>query len=223
MSVGPRALWASLRAEGVGATWRQVRTRLFGSETYYVMLRRLEPPPASVELPCAIAGATVRAMTAADVDAVAARVPFRMSRLPQRERCAAIARCLDDAVVAVRDGRVVGAAWYGDQFDAGQPWFAVVEPHAPRPVRIGLGFFVVAGEQVAAWQLARVATDRLAARGVRTLVVPIRSDNKPSMLMSRLNGARMVARCVVRYRWGRRTVRAEAVGDGPAFAPQLQT
>ena len=110
---------------------------------------------------------------------------------------------LSDGVVAIRDGQIVGAAWYTDTVTAAQSWFKVVEPRLIAPARFTANIFVVPGDKGAAWALMKTASECLATAGVRTIVGVIGVQNTPSILMSRMLGSKMVARLWLRHRFGR--------------------
>jgi hypothetical protein len=114
-------------------------------------------------------------------------------------------------MVATRQGRIVGAVWYTKSVAVEQPWHVAVEPHLVQPALLTSNIFIVPGDKAAAWALAKSATDQLAATGVRTIVGLVQSHNTPSILMSRLLGARMVARMSVRYWFGRAKAVVEPV------------
>jgi hypothetical protein len=203
----------SLRMDGLRLTLRRARTHLFGVEHYYVFVRHLEPPPEAVEFPIEANGIVVRAMTERD------RADILIRR---REPRAVQGPC--EGMVATRDGRIVGAAWYADTVTAKQPWYRTAEPHLILPARLTASMFVVPGDKGAAWALTKSASDRLASAGVRSIVGLVGVGNARSVVMSRLLGAKMVARVSVRYRLGRRLTTVETVATdsdtGIATVPQ---
>ena len=195
-----RSLLLSLRVDGPGATVRRIWTRLFGQEHRYVFVRYLRPPATPVEFPLEANGIVVRYMNDSD------RTNLQVQRYQPRDL-----RHLAEAVVATRAGQIVGAAWYTDSVTAEQPWYRAVEPHLIPPAQLTENIFVVAGDKAAAWAIAKGASDRLATAGVRTIVGLVGSHNKPSILMSRLLGAKMVAEISVRHRFGHSTTVVETV------------
>ena len=201
-----RSLILSLRLDGPGATVKRIRAHLFAQELRYVFVRHLRPPSTPVELPAETNGIVVRYMTESDL-----ANPYIRRYQPRRLRHPY------EAVIAARAGRIVGAAWYTNAVTPEQPWYRAVEPHLIPPARLHENMFVLPGDKAAAWALAKTATDRLATTGIRTVVGVIGAHNKPSILMSRLLGARLVAQMWVRRRFGRGTTVVEAVtGDRDA-------
>ena len=195
-----RQLVLSLRLDGPGATVRRVRTRMFGEEQAYVFVRHLKPPPTPLTFPADANGVMVREMEPADLSD---------QRIQRYEP--ATPHCLSDGVVAIRDGRIVGAAWYTDAVSATQSWFKAVEPHLIPPARLTANIFVVPGDKGAAWALAKTASECLATAGVRTIVGVIGAQNAPSILMSRMLGSKVVARLSLRHRFGRTTTTVQPV------------
>jgi hypothetical protein len=195
-----RSLILSVRLDGPGATVKRIRAHLFTQEQRYVFVRHLQPPLTPVELPAETNGIVVRYMNDGDL----ADLHIRRYHPPHLRRPY-------EAMVAARAGQIVGAAWYTDAVTADQPWYRAVEPHLILPARLHENMFVRPGDKAAAWAIAKTATDRLATTGVRTIVGVIGSHNKPSILMSRLLGARMVAQLTVRHRFGRTTTVVEPV------------
>jgi len=186
-----RSLLLTLRVDGPAAVVRRIRIRLFGLEQRYIFIRHLQAPPTPVEFPFEINGIVVRYMEESDLTNMLLR-RSQPRDLPQPT----------EAVVATRAGQIVGAAWYTSSVTPEQPWYHAVEPHLILPARATASFFVVPGDKAAAWAIAKSATDRLATTGVRTIVGVVASHNKPSVLMSRLLGGRMVAQMSVRHRFG---------------------
>jgi hypothetical protein len=186
-----------------------VRRHLYGEHEYYIFVRHLVTPTVPPVLPAETKGLVVRRIEAEDLHDLDIR------------RCnpAAARTAAGDVLVAVRQGRVVGAAWYLDTVTPLQPWYRVVEPHLIRPARFTENIFVRPGEGGAGWALAKMASDVLGAAGVRSIVGMVGCDNKPSILLGRLLGGRIVGRMQVRYRLGHRTVLVEAVrpDDEAAF------
>lgn len=189
-----------LRIDGLGPTIRRARTHLFGEQRSYVFVRHPNPPSVPVEFPVETNGIAVRQMTERD------RADARIRRYEPRD---IQGPC--EAMLATRGSQIVGAAWYTDAVTAEQPWYQAVEPHLIPPARFAANIFVVPGDQAAAWALAKSATDRLATMGVRTIVGLVGTQNTRSVLMSRLLGAKMVARVCVSYWFGRRTTTIEPV------------
>ncbi len=194
-----RSFLLGLRADGPGPTIRRLWTRLFGEEHRYLFVRHLTPPSTPVEFPIDVNGVVVRAMTDGDL------ADPQVRRYQPRDL-----RHLTEAVVATRGAQVVGAAWY-TAVTSEQPWYAAVEPHLTAPARLTENIFVVPGDKGAAWAIAKSATDRLATSGVRSIVGLIGSHNKPSILMSRLLGSKLVAEIWIRHRFGYTTTVVEAV------------
>jgi hypothetical protein len=77
------------------------------------------------------------------------------------------------------------------------------------PARFTANIFIVPGEKGAAYALAKTGSDWLATKGIRTIVGMVGATNKPSILMTRLLGGKMVARVSIRSRFGVRTIRVE--------------
>lgn len=210
----------SVQMDGLRATVRRGWTRLFGHEEWYVFVRHLDPPLAPVQFPIEANGIAVRQMTESDLDEVARLLPFDMDRRPLPERRERLRTRLADAVVATRQGRIVGAAVYTDAVTAEQPWYQAIERHLIPPARFTAQIFVVPGEKGTAWALAKHANDRLAAQGIRSIVGVIAAENTPSMFVSRLLGGKMVARKSDRYWFGHRYTATEPVSQGEAFSPK---
>jgi L-amino acid N-acyltransferase YncA len=215
-----RSFLLSLRMDGLLATIQRGWNRLFGKEEWYVFVRHLQPPPRPVEFPIESKGVTVREMLENDLDQLARLLPFEMDRRPLPERRARMQERLAGGVVATRRGRIVGAAWFADAVTPEQPWYQVVEHHIIPPARLTTQIFVVPSEKGTAWTLAKQANDRLAEQGVRTIVGLIATDNKPSMLVSRMLGGKMAARKTDRYWFGRRTTATEPVSEAEVFSPK---
>lgn len=194
-----RSLLLSLRMDGPGPTLRRIGSRLFGREQRYVFVRYLTPPASPVTFPVATNGVVVRDMRDSD------RTNIHIQRYRPRKL-----RHLREAVVATRAGQIVGAAWY-TSVTAEQPWYHAVEAHLILPALNTENIFVVPGDKAAAWALAKSVTDQLATTGVRTIVGVIGAHNKPSILMSRLLGAKMVAQMSIRRRLGYRTIVVQRV------------
>lgn len=211
------SLLLSLRMDGLKATARRAWVLLFGQEEWYVFVRHLEPPSTPLEFPVETKGITVRAMTPRDLEAVARLIPFDLDRGSLRERRERMQSRLSEAMVATRGDHIVGAVCFIDAVTAEQPWYRAVEPYLIPPTRFTAQLFVVPGEKGTAWVLAKHANDRLAALGVRTVVGLIKTDNKPSILVSRLLGGKMVARKSDRFWFGRRTTMVESVRDEYPF------
>ena len=194
-----RSFLFRLRADGSGTTFKRIWRRLFGQEHRYVFVRHLKPPATPVEFPIEVNGVVVRPMTEGDL------TDPQVRQYQPRDL-----RHLTEAVVATRAGKIVGAAWYTGVTPA-QPWYAVIRPHLVTPACLTENIFIVPGDKAAAWAIAKGATDRLATTGVRTIVGLIGSHNKPSILMSRLLGSKMVAEISVRHRFGCGTTVVEPV------------
>jgi hypothetical protein len=193
-----RSFFLSLRLDGVGPTLRRLRARLFGIDQRYVFVRSLKVPAKPVHLPVEDKSIAVRLMEPVD------RTDLR---LRQHEPPESRGPC--DAIVATSQGRIVGAAWYADVVTAEQPWFEAVRPHVVEPSRFTASIFVVPGEKAAAYTIAKAGSDWLATKGVRSIVGMVGATNKPSILMTRLLGGKMVGRVTIRSSWGRRTTEVE--------------
>ena len=178
----------SLQADGLGPTISRLWTRLFGSEDRYVFVQYLKPPATPVEFPIETNGVVVRQLTESD----RADIRIRRHEPHDVDRLAA-------AVVATRQGQIVGAAWYTDSVTAEQPWYRAVQPHLILPALFDANIFVVPGDKAAAWAISKHATDRVASTGVRTTVALVGTHNKRSILLLRLLGAKIVARIWVRH------------------------
>lgn len=196
-----RSLLLSLRLDGLLPTVALAWSRLFSEQEACVFVRQLEAPATPVRFPVEANGVVVRRMQASD-----------LLDLRVRRHEPPIAHALADGVVAILDGRMVGAAWYTDSVGTQQPWYHAVEPHLRLPARLTANIFVVPGAKGAAWALAKTATDALATDGVRCIVGVIGAENAPSILMSRMLGSRLVARLTVRRRFGRVSTQVELVG-----------
>jgi hypothetical protein len=188
--------------DGAGATVRRAWSRLFGEEQAYVFVRYLQPPPTPVTFPADANGVTLRKLEPGDLN------DRRIRRYKP-----ATPHSPSDAIVAIRDGQIVGAAWYTDTVTAAQPWYKAVAPHLIPPARFTANIFVVPGDKRASWALAKTASECLASAGVRTIVGVIGARNAPSILMSRMLGSRMVARMSLRHRLGRTTTTVQPVGS----------
>ena len=207
----------SLRSDGLRITLNRAWVRVFGVEEYYLFVRHLAAPAAAVELPLLVNGVTLREVQDGDLDEVARLFPFDLLPYGLRDRRRRLQHHLADGFVAVRDGRVVGAAWYLAQVTPDQSFYAVVQPHVLLPARVTRFLLVIPGEKAAAWVISKHATERLATQGVRTIVSRIPAYNKPSMLVARMLGAKMVGREVARYRFGCQQWSTEPVGEAQAF------
>lgn len=175
-----------------------MRARLFGTDERYVFVRSLDPPKKALQLPVEHKGVVVRVMQESD----SSDLEVKRHEPPE-------ARGPCEAIVATRDGRIVGAAWYADAVNADRPWFEAVRPHVVAPARFTANIFILAGEKGTAYALAKTGSDWLAAKGVRTIVGMVGATNKPSILMTRLLGGKMVARVSIRSRFGMRTTQVE--------------
>lgn len=173
---------------------------MFGDEQAYVFVRYLKPPLTPITFPADANGVMVREMEPGDL--TDRRIIRYEPPTPHH---------LSDGVVAIRDGRIVGAAWYTDAVTAAQSWFKAVEPHLVPPARFTANLFVVPGDKGAAWALAKTASECLATAGVRTIVGVIGVQNTPSILMSRMLGSKMVARLALRHRFGRTTTTVQLI------------
>jgi hypothetical protein len=214
-----RSFLLSVRMDGFGATIRRGWARLFGEESWCVFVRHLQPPKTQVEFPFEKNGMTIRRMTESDVDAVATAMPFDLDRQPLPERRVRLRQRLPGAVVATRDGRVVAAVFYTEAVNEQQPWYPAVAPHLVPPARFTANIFALPDARGAAWAVAKHGNDWLAACGVRTVVGLIRSDNAPSILVSRLLGSKIVARRSDRYLFGWRRTTIEAATESRKSDP----
>ncbi len=214
-----RALLFSLKMDGFAVTLRRLWAFQFGRQDWYVFVRYLEPPATPVEFPIEAKGMIIRRMTEGDVDEIAPLIPFDADRRALRDRRIRMRKLLPDAVVAVRGDRIVGAAWYTDTVTPEQPWYAAIERYVVPPARLTANIFALPGEKGAAWAVAKHASDRLASLGIRTIVGVIQCDNKPSILMSRMLGGKVVARQSIRQWFGHRTIIVEPTPDRGAFGP----
>lgn len=208
------SLLFSLREEGLRKTALWAWTRLFGREEYVVFVRKLVALHPPLAFPVDIKGAQVRAMRLEDIDEVARRMPFSLSRLPVSARRRALQDCWQESAVAWRGNQIVGAVWYADSVGPAHPWYNVVAPHLRLPARLTTGVFVIPGEEIGSWALIHAASQRLASLGVRSTVSTVRSDNKPSLLMARMHGGELVARVRIAYHFGRRRAVAQEVPPG---------
>jgi hypothetical protein len=200
MVVRVRRFVLSLRMDGVRATVRRVWTRVFGEEQAYVFVRYLQPPPTPVTFPADANGVRLRKMEPGDLK------DHRIRRYKP-----AMPHSLSDGIIALRDGQIVGAAWYTDTVTAAQPWYEAVAPHLIPPARFTANIFVVPGDKGASWALAKTASECLASTGVRTIVGVIGARNTPSILVSRMLGSKMVAQMSLRHRLGRTTATVQPV------------
>ena len=199
-----RSFLLSLRTDGLRATLALAWRRLYGDQEFYLFVRPLTPPATPVALPTQANGVTLRRAQAAD----RSDLQVRRHEPPEAHGTAV------DSFVAERQDRIVGAAWYVDAVTPAQPWYAAVVPHVTAPARFTANIYVRPGEKGAAWALAKTASDVLAAAGVRTIVGMVGAANKPSILLTRMLGGRIVARLHMRHRWGRRTITVEPVVSG---------
>lgn len=202
----------SLQVDGLGPTIRRGWTRLFGTEDRYVFVQYLKPPAAPFELPIETNGVVVRQLSESD------RADVRIKRHEPHDNDR-----LAEAVVATRHGQIVGAAWYTDSVNAGQPWYRAVEPHLILPALFDANIFVVPGDKAAAWAISKYATDRVASTGVRSTVALVGTHNKRSILLLRLLGAKIVARISVRHRFGSTTTVVEPVATDQHAAVSRKT
>ena len=194
-----RSFLLSLRTDGLRPTLALAWRRLHGDQEFFVFVRRLTPPATPVVLPAETNGVTLRRAQAAD----------RNDLQVQRHEPADVNGAAVDVFVAVRQNRIVGAAWYVDAVTPAQPWHDAVAPHLTAPARFTANIYVRPGEKGAGWALAKTASDVLAAAGVRTIVGMVGATNTPSILLTRMLGGRIVARLRMRHRWGRRTISVE--------------
>jgi hypothetical protein len=195
-----QSFYLSLRMEGIGPTVCRYWARLFGRAQWYVFVRFLQPPSTRIELPVEDKGIVVRTMQEGDLADL--RVRWHEPR-KFRGRC--------DTIVATRQGRIVGAVWYADAVTTEQPWYGTVQPHLIPPARFTANIFIIPGDKGAAWTIAKTGSEWLATKGVRTIVGMIGAGNKPSILMTRLLGGKMVGRVSVCYCFGWPTTRVEPV------------
>jgi hypothetical protein len=190
----------SLRVDGLVPTLRRAWTRLFGTEERYVFVQYFQPPATPAQFPVETNGLVVRQMTPSDLDDVRVKrhEPHDVDRLAH-------------AIVATRQGQIVGAAWYTDSVSPKQPWYHAAEPHLIFPALFDANIFVVPDDKGAAWAISKYATDHVASSGVRSTVALVGVHNKRSILLLRLLGAKIVARMSVRHYFGYRTTVIEPV------------
>jgi hypothetical protein len=186
-----RRSYLNLRVDGFVATIRRAWTHLFGTEHRYVFVQYMKPPSGQTALPVETNGIMVRRMTPHDLKDV------RVRRHEPQE-----ADRLTLGVVATRQGQIVGAAWYTDSVTPAQPWYPIVEPHLHPPAWFDANIFVVPGDKGAGWAISKNVTDAVALAGVRSTVALVGVDNKPSIFLLRLLGAKLVGRLSVRHRLG---------------------
>jgi hypothetical protein len=192
----------SVQVDGLRSTLGRLWMHLVGTEDRCVFVQYFKPPAHPIELPVEVKGFVVRAMTEAD----------RRDARVRRHEPAEVAQ-IAAGFVATRDERIVGAAWYTDSVNGEQPWYQVVQAHLAPPAWFDANIFVVAGEKGAAWAISKAAADSLGAAGIRSTVSVVGAHNKPSILLLRLLGAKMVARLSVQHRFGRTTTVVHAVSD----------
>ena len=192
----------SLQVDGLVATAKRVRTHMLGREERYVFVQHLEPPSKPVQLPVETQGVVIRQMTKEDRTDTRVRwyEPVDVHRLAL-------------GVVATREGRIAGAQWFTDSVTPDQPWYQAVEPHLIPPARFDANTFAVPGDRSVAWALVKTATDALATAGVRSTVALVGTENKRSIFLLRLSGAKIVARMQVRHLFGHRTTSVELVAE----------
>jgi hypothetical protein len=190
----------SVRVDGLATTMRRVWTHLFGTEQRYLFVQYMNPPSGQTALPVEMNGIIMRQMTADDLRDLRVRLyePQDADRLVL-------------GVVATRQGQIVGAAWYTDCVTPAQPWYQIVEPHLRRPAWFDANIFVIPGEKGAAWAISKNATDAVALAGIRSTVSLVGVDNKPSILLLRLLGAKLVGRVSIRHRFGYTTTAVTAI------------
>ena len=181
---------------------RRAWAHVFGTEHRYVFVQYMDPPSGQTALPVEMNGILVRQMTSDDL---------RDLRVRRHEPQDADRLAL--GVVATRQGQIVGAAWYTDSVSPAQPWYPIVEPHLRHPAWFDANTFVVPGDKGAAWAISKSATDAVALAGVRSTVALVGVDNKPSIFLLRLLGAKIVARMTVRRWLGYPTAVVEPVAE----------
>jgi hypothetical protein len=181
----------SLQVDGLGPTMRRAWTYLFGTEHKYVFVQYMKTPATQVALPVEANGIVVRQMAERDLKDVRVRrhEPDDVDHLAL-------------GVVATRQEEIVGAAWYTDSVSPAQPWYPIVQPHLRHPAWFDANIFVIPGEKAAGWAISKNATDAVALAGVRSTVALVGVDNKPSIFLLRLLGARLVGRLSIRHRLG---------------------
>jgi hypothetical protein len=181
----------SLQVDGLGATMRRAWTYLFGTEHKYVFVQYMKAPATQVALPVEANGIVVRQMAERDLKDVRVRrhEPHDVDRLAL-------------GVVATRQDEIVGAAWYTDSVSPAQPWYPIVQPHLRHPAWFDANIFVIPGEKGAAWAISKNATDAVALAGIRSTVALVGVDNKPSIFLLRLLGAKLVGRVSIHHRLG---------------------
>lgn len=216
-----QSFFLSVRANGIVKTLRLIWTRIFGSYELYVFVRPLKPS-GPLEMPLETNGISIRRMHERDADDVARLLPFELNRFPLVQRRQRILDRLGDGIVATRSGRIVGAAWFLEDVAPTKRWYEIVKQHVVLPARMTTNLFVVSGEKNAGFAISKCAGDWLAAAGVRTIVSQIRADNKPSIIVARLLGGRLVARQVEHFWFGRRRTEVVSVENEAVFGPMNQ-
>lgn len=216
----PLVLAESLIFSAWGAGWKPTLKlawhRCFGKEEWFGFVRYLEPEPASPLLPRDVNGFTIRPMQRESLDAAAALAPASIWRLPLHRRREQVVEWLGTTLVAERGGRLVGIISYRDCSNTAEPWREILRFWLREPVWMTKFFYVVPGERGAAWALASCGNDWCASQGVRCVVAFIRTDNRPSLLVTRLLGGKLVCRMVRRYRFGREEVEYYPVSEEEA-------
>lgn len=198
-----RSFWLALQTDGLGPTLARARLHLYGETEYHVFVRYLTPPSITPVLPAETNGVLIRPLEARDLGD-----PHVRRRQPREAGFPGT-----DAFVAVRQGRIVGAAWYTSTVFPTEPWYPAVAPHLLPPARFTANLFARPGERGVSWALLTTANGVLGAAGVRTIVSIVGRNNKPSVLLARLLGGRIVGRLRVQHRFGRRLDCLQIISD----------
>jgi hypothetical protein len=207
-----RRLLLSLRVDGLRPTLQRIWAGLFGTEDRYVFVQYYTPPATPIVLPVEMNGVVVRRLTASD----AQDLQIKWHEPRDVDRVAV-------AVVATRQGQIVGAAWYTDAVTPDQPWYQAVQPHLALPALSDANLFVVPGDKAAGWAISKIATDQVASRGVRSTVALVSTHNKRSIFLLRLLGAKIVARIRIRRWFGYTTTAVESVAADQDAAVSRKT
>ena len=196
----------SLRSRGIIGSLGRLRNLVYRTDQMYVLVTHIEPasPEHSLESR-EIGDLVLRPTRESDTDELADLLPKELNPGTREERLQQIASRVGDGVIAVREGRTVGAAWHLDDVSGQEPWFNVVRQFLREPVRRSAVIFVVPGKagRGVSWHLGQFARNRSAARGARSLVSTIRIDNTPSLVSARMAGAQVVALWRMRWRFGK--------------------
>ncbi|MCX8071361.1 MAG: hypothetical protein N3C12_02760 [Candidatus Binatia bacterium] len=209
------ALVFFLRENGLRKTTRMALHRCFGEEEWLGLIRYLEAPKTPLSLPKQVNGVTIRLLDRESLD-TAVRLPeSRVWLLPPHRRRQMMEEWVERALIAEKDGRLVGIVCYVDCPGQSQPWYSVVEPWLRQPARLTKLLYAKPGERGVAWALATCGTEWCASQGVRSILSWIQATNRSSLLVNRLQGGKIVGRMRKRFRLGRETVTCwpEGVSD----------